>query len=235
MFHKLNLTLLSATLFLSAIALAEPPKEEAEQLSFCYGYYSAVKDKAEVSRNNDFLKNVGDGTTYDKIVNNPLYKQGYSQASTLDRRKKHFCLGMVYGFLGVGYKMAGQKDTKTDLDLAYCMGYVNEARLVPDSEMVQEFCDTEKNLTPQDKKECLFELGQIIKHNTGYQAGRREAKAELIHPLRVMNCVMKINRSSETELDKAMGTHQKNPQAQKPPKRPKPPKRKENVTTPVFR
>ena len=160
---------------------------------------------------------------------------------------------MVYGFLGVGYSTAGRKDSKTDLDLAYCMGYVNEARGFSDTEMIQEFCDTEKNLTPQDKKECVSELTQIIRHNTNYQMGHKEAKAETINPIRVMNCGMKLMSASEADLNNAMGTQQKTPQAtQKSAPSPKttaqrggrtrnttqrraPKKRKDTLTKPIFR
>ena len=226
MFQKISLALTLVTLLLSTTAWAQKSDNDMDKSSYCYGVYSATKDKSEVAKNNSFLKMAG---VYTKIINSPSYQKGYSKAAMLDKKQKSSCYLVAYGYLGMGYSMAGQKDTKTNLDLAYCMGYVNQAREVSDREMAQEFCDTEKNLNAEEKKQCIIELSQITKQNSPYQAGRREAQT--VNPIRVMNCGMKISASSEKELNKAMGTR---PNAPQPPRK-KTPQKKDTITTPIFR
>ena len=230
MFQKIGLTLTLSALLLSANAWAQASSDDMDQIAYCYGVYSATKNKNEVAESNRFL--AGAGNAQSKITGSPSFRQGFNDGPTLAKKQKSSCYLIVYGFLGAGYSMTGRTDTINTPDLAYCMGYVNEARTISDPEMIQEFCYTEKNLTAQEKKKCVSELTQIIKQNTRYQNGRKEAQKGIINPIRVMNCGMKLSAASEKELDKAMGTHQN---SQQPTPKATPKKPKDTLTTPIFR
>ena len=163
MFRKTKFALTVSALLLSTAVQAQISSTDMDKISYCYGVYSASKNKSEVIKNNRILTNAGN--LYEKLTNTPSFHQGLDQAPKLDKKQKSACYLMVYGFLGVGYTTMGQTDSKSDWDLAYCMGYVNQAREVSDSEMVQEFCDTEKDLSISEKKQCVLELTQITKQN----------------------------------------------------------------------
>ena len=219
-------TIFSLFIFALLIAMtsyAEPSSTDMDKLSYCYGVYSATKDKSEVDKSNLFLVTAND--TYTKITGKPSFQQGYNQAATLDKKQKSSCYMIVYGFLGVGYAAAGQKDTKSDLDLAYCMGYVNEARGFSDDEMMQEFC---AGAPAKEKTRCLSESLGTLAHNPKYQTGRREAHP--INPIRVMKCGMKLMSATEQDFINSMESkkHIATPQKKKPQGK------KDTLTTPIF-